>query len=118
MKIDQEKIIKPWGYEIIWSKCSKFVGKILYINKGHRLSRQYHKHKEESIFVQNGVLLVELGAKQYKKDIHLSKGESFHIVPNTIHRFCAVSSDVQLFEVSTPELTDVVRLEDDYSRSK
>ena len=118
MKIDQEKISKPWGYEIVWSKCSKFVGKILYINKGHRLSRQYHRYKEESVFVESGNLLIEIGASQYKKDIYLTPGDSFHIIPNMIHRFCALTGDVKLFEVSTPELEDVVRLEDDYNRTE
>lgn len=116
MIVKQEKIDKPWGYEIIWSKCKKFVGKILYINKGSKLSRQYHNIKEETIFVQEGSLLVEVGSKEYKEDIYLKPGESLHITPNTIHRFCALKNDVTLFEVSTPELNDVVRLEDDYNR--
>lgn len=116
MIVKQKKIIKPWGYEILWSKCDKFVGKILFIKQGHRLSRQYHKIKEESIIVHQGFLTLEIGAKQYKKSFHLIPGESFHITPNTIHRFCAESNDVLLYEVSTPELDDVVRLEDDYNR--
>ena len=67
MIVKQKKINKPWGFEIIWSHCDKFVGKILHINKGHKLSRQYHKIKEETIIVQQGLLTLELGAKQYKK---------------------------------------------------
>ena len=118
MSAKQEKITKPWGYEIIWAKSDKYVGKILYIKKGHRLSRQYHKIKDETILVKSGKLLLEIGAKEYKTDIELNIGDSFHITPNTVHRFCAPHEDVCLLEVSTTELEDVVRLEDDYSRSK
>ena len=118
MIVKQKKINKPWGFEIIWSHCDKFVGKILHINKGHKLSRQYHKIKEETIIVQQGLLTLELGAKQYKKKIYLGPGESFHITPNTVHRFCADKNDAVLYEVSTPELNDVIRIEDDYDRTK
>ncbi len=118
MIVDQERINKPWGYEIIWSKCNRFVGKILCINDGHKLSRQYHVKKEETIFVLTGTLLLEVGMGDTLKKINLKKGQSFHVRPNTIHRFCAAYGDVELAEVSTPELDDVVRLEDDYSRTE
>ena len=118
MIVNQKKINKPWGYEIIWSHCDKFVGKILGINKGHKLSRQYHEVKEETILVLSGTLLLEIGNKDNLKKIELKKGKSFHVEPGTIHRFCAVYGDVELAEVSTPELNDVVRIEDDYDRAK
>ena len=118
MIVEQKKINKPWGHEIIWSHCNKFVGKILCINKGERLSRQYHIKKEETILVLTGTLLLEVGMGETLQQIDLKKGQSFHVTPNTIHRFCAVYGDVELAEVSTPELEDVVRLEDDYSRSE
>lgn len=117
MIVEQEKITKPWGYEIIWSRCDKFVGKILCINKGHKLSRQYHVKKEETIFVLTGTLLLEIGMGETLQQVNLKKGQSFHVTPNTIHRFCASYGDVELAEVSTTELDDVVRLEDDYDRS-
>ncbi len=116
MKVEQKKVTKPWGHEVIWSYCDKFVGKILFIKHGHNLSRQYHAKKEETIIVNYGILLVEVGPVEFKRDIILRKGESFHVTPNTIHRFCAPHGDVELYEVSTPELDDVVRLEDDYNR--
>ena len=116
MLVDQEKIIKPWGYEIIWARSDKYIGKILVINEGHKLSRQYHKLKEETIIVQQGVLSLEIGANEYKKEIKLTEGQSFHIEPNVIHRFVAPSGQVKLYEVSTTELADVIRLEDDYNR--
>ena len=118
MIVEQKKINKPWGYEIIWSQCDKFVGKILGINKDHKLSRQYHREKEETILVLSGTLLLELGKGENIKKIDLKKGQSFHVVPGTIHRFCAEYGDVELAEVSTPELDDVVRIEDDYDRAK
>ena len=118
MIVEQKTVNKPWGHELIWSHCNKFVGKILYINKGHKLSRQYHEQKEETIFVLTGTLLLELGQGDELQQVDLKEGQSFHVTPGTIHRFCAPHGDVRLAEVSTPELYDVVRLEDDYSRSK
>ena len=118
MKVEQKRISKPWGFEIIWSKCDKFVGKMLCINDGHKLSRQYHVKKEETIFVITGTLLLEVGMGATLQQINLKKGQSFHITPNTVHRFCAPYGDVELAEVSTPELDDVVRIEDDYNRAQ
>jgi mannose-6-phosphate isomerase len=114
----QNKINKPWGFEIIWSHCNKFVGKILSINKGHKLSRQYHVTKEETILVLSGTLALEIGKEEKIEKINLKKGQSYHITPGLVHRFCADYGDVELAEVSTPELEDVVRIEDDYDRSK
>jgi mannose-6-phosphate isomerase-like protein (cupin superfamily) len=112
------RVEKPWGYELIWAENEKYVGKILYIKEGHRLSRQYHEEKDETIFVLSGVLLVELGeGDDDTLKFTLTEGKSERIVPGTIHRFCAnCGSDVKLIEVSTPELDDVVRIEDDYER--
>lgn len=109
-------ITKPWGKEEIWAETPKYVGKYLYINSGHRLSRQYHNKKEETIRVISGNLLLELGDGENLTQMILSSGETYHVVPKTVHRFCAGRDDVVLVEVSTPELDDVVRLQDDYSR--
>ena len=109
---------KPWGKEEIWAETDKYLGKFLYINIGEMLSRQYHEFKEETIFVLSGTLLLEIGMGETLQRIDLKKGQSFHVTPNKIHRFCAPYGHVELAEVSTPELEDVVRLEDDYSRSK
>lgn len=114
---EQRKIEKPWGYEILWAHCDKFVGKILVIEPGHKLSRQYHKVKEETIRVLKGSLTVEIGENN-EKSYFLKEGHSFHVEPGTVHRFCAETDRVELVEVSTPELDDVVRLEDDYSRAE
>jgi len=110
---------KPWGYEHIWGKTDKYVGKLLHINKGERLSLQYHKIKEETIYVLEGMLelVLEEGSRRDMHSVFLEPGDTFHIAPLTIHRFAASQgTDVKLMEVSTIELEDVVRIEDDYSR--
>ena len=110
-------IEKPWGSETIWAKTDKYVGKILYIKAGKKLSLQFHKEKEETILVTDGVLLLRYGEEgELLKAKTLKIGETFHVKPGLIHRFEAVKEDVTLIEVSTPELDDVVRLEDDYGR--
>ena len=106
-------IKKPWGHEIIWARTEDYVGKLLHINAGHRLSKQYHKIKEETVYVLEGTLLNYLEDDSIEK---YSPGSSLHINPNQIHRFGAGDEAVKLIEVSTPELEDVVRLKDDYSR--
>ena len=107
---------KPWGHENIWALTEKYVGKILHINKGQQLSRQYHKVKDESIYVLKGLLILELGEDPIEVKI-LKEGENYRITPNTVHRFRSLYDPVTLVEVSTPEIDDVVRLQDDYGRS-
>ncbi len=112
-------IDKPWGHEEIWAQSSRYAGKILVINKGHRLSRQYHRVKEETIMVLEGTLVCEEGPTEIGGDVKrhvMGPGEIFHVRPGTIHRFCAEETNVRLVEVSTSETADVVRLEDDYRR--
>ena len=119
MKINTSRTEKPWGHELLWARSSRYAGKILFIKKGHRLSRQYHNAKEETIMVLDGQLVCEEGPSKENSEIirHvMDPGDTFHITPGTVHRFCAEMGDVRLVEVSTPELGDVVRLEDDYSR--
>jgi quercetin dioxygenase-like cupin family protein len=110
------RVDKPWGHEEIWAHTSKYVGKNLYIKAGHRLSRQYHVKKEETIRVVSGNLHLEVGLGTALAFQNLSPGEVFHVSPGTVHRFCALDHDVVLVEVSTPEINDVVRLQDDYDR--
>jgi len=109
---------KPWGGELIWAETKDYVGKILFIKKDHRLSRQYHEVKEETIFVKTGILGLEIGQGDEIEQIPLNAGQTYHVKPGTIHRFCAPYGDVELIEVSTPHLDDVVRIEDDYNRPK
>lgn len=108
-----KRIDKPWGHEIIWAVTPDYVGKILHINAGHRLSKQYHQIKEETVYVLEGTLY------NYEDDGSITKvlpGNAFHVNVGQIHRFGANQSHVRLVEVSTPHLEDVVRLEDDYDR--
>jgi quercetin dioxygenase-like cupin family protein len=116
------RVDKPWGYEIRWAITDKYLGKILHINEGHRLSRQYHEVKDETIYVLKGSLMLEIGphyehwGKLEGITQVLREGDSQHITPGLVHRYCATKGDVELLEVSTPEIDDVVRLHDDYDR--
>ena len=107
------KIEKPWGYEIHWTKNDNYVGKLLFINAGQRLSKQYHEIKEKTLYVLSGILYNydERGVPN-----KIFPGESIHIKAGEIHRFSADSCSVEVIEVSNPHLDDVVRLEDDYFR--
>jgi mannose-6-phosphate isomerase len=111
-----KRVEKPWGHELIWAHTERYVGKLLHINKDQRLSLQYHQRKDETIHVQSGTLLlvVDEGAGLLEKT--LRPGESYHIRPLTKHRMVGVT-DCDVLEVSTPELDDVVRLEDAYGRA-
>jgi mannose-6-phosphate isomerase len=107
---------KPWGHEEIWAKTDRYVGKILAIEKGHRLSLQHHEQKDETIRVETGILDLELEDSGGTLHVHrLTPGMSAHIAPGRKHRMTAVT-DVKVLEVSTPELDDVVRHSDDYGR--
>ncbi|MBI4061492.1 MAG: cupin domain-containing protein [Elusimicrobia bacterium] len=107
-----ERVRKPWGRELVFARAKKYVGKILVIEKGHRLSLQFHRRKHESLLVLRGRLKLRLG----KKTRSVGPGAAFTIPPKTIHRFEAPRGRVTLVEVSTPEVWDVVRLQDDYGR--
>lgn len=109
------RVDKPWGHEIIWAETERYVAKVLHINKGHKLSRQYHKVKDETLMVESGEMDLELGDGTEQKTKRMKPGDTFHVTPGTIHRMIA-AEDVRVFEVSTPELDDVVRLSDDYGR--
>ena len=111
-----QRVEKPWGYELIWAKTKDYVGKILHINKGHKLSLQYHQIKEETIIVASGVMnFVFENEKGEMQEILLKAGEAHHIPTGRKHRMIAVE-DCDVYEVSTPHLDDVVRLEDAYAR--
>ena len=116
------KTIKPWGHEIRFAITEKYLGKILHIEKGQRLSKQYHVQKDETIYVLEGTLVLEIGdsgSDKYNSQSTLMKeGDRYRIKPGIIHRFsAALNMSVTLIEVSTPEIDDVVRLEDDYDRT-
>lgn len=110
------KIEKPWGYELIWAESKRYAAKILHINKGSSLSLQYHRFKEETLMVKSGTLSLQIGAPENKQTFQLKEGDVYHICSGVIHRMSATNDDVEVIEVSTPELDDVVRLKDDYGR--
>jgi len=111
-----KRVPKPWGYELIFAKTDRYVGKILHINRGESLSLQYHEIKEETLFVVAGELKLTIEVDGDRRELPLRAGEAFHIAPRMIHRMEAIE-DTDVAEVSTPELDDVVRLEDRYGRS-
>ena len=108
---------KPWGYELLWTHTDSYAGKIIHINAGHRLSLQYHEQKQESVLVVKGTLLLNLGQGEEATVREMQVGDTADIAVGEVHRFEApASGDVEIIEVSTNHLDDVVRLEDDYSR--
>jgi mannose-6-phosphate isomerase len=109
---------KPWGYELLWSETPHYAGKIIHIDAGKRLSLQYHEHKHESVLVLSGTLLLNLGQGDDATVTELEPGQSADIPAGHIHRFEAPTAGaVEIIEVSTPHLNDVIRLEDDYDRT-
>jgi quercetin dioxygenase-like cupin family protein len=115
--MEQKMVLKPWGHEVIFAVTKDYVGKVLVIKAGHRLSLQFHKVKEETILVHSGEMRFTIENGQGVMEEHILKpGQSFHIAPNRKHRMEAIK-DCEVFEVSTPHLEDVVRLEDSYGRA-
>ena len=101
---------------MIWAVTDRYVGKVLHVKKGERLSLQYHRQKDETVMVWQGRMRFEYfaeGAEPQAKE--MGPGEAFHVTPGLRHRMIALE-DTDIFEVSTPELDDVVRLEDAYGR--
>jgi mannose-6-phosphate isomerase len=109
------RVEKPWGYELIWAHTDRYVGKLLHVNSGHRLSLQYHHEKDETIHVQSGTVLLVVDEGQGLIEREMGPGESYRIAPGVRHRMVALT-DCDVLEASTPELDDVVRLEDAYGR--
>jgi mannose-6-phosphate isomerase len=117
--IEPTQVEKPWGYELIWALTDDYCGKILFVKAGESLSLQFHREKDESWFVQSGRAELELGRpgdKTPNSEV-VGPGAAFRIRPGTVHRIRALE-DTTILEVSTPQLEDVVRLEDRYGRSE
>ena len=116
MKTRSVRVEKPWGHELIWAHTRRYVGKILHVNAGEALSMQYHREKDETLYVLAGSMRLWLGPSEDELEERMMKeGDSVRIVPGTVHRMEAVS-DVDILEASTSELDDVVRLDDRYGR--
>lgn len=116
MKTTDRIVTKPWGSERIFAVNGRYAGKLISIRAGETLSFQYHLVKEETIHVLSGVLGMETELEGKRVLLSLEPGETFHVTPGTRHRMFAEASDVLIVEVSSPELDDVVRLEDRYGR--
>ena len=119
MSHEPTRVDKPWGHEIWWARTERYVGKLLHVKQGQSLSLQYHNVKDETIRILSGRLLFETKPKDAPGEmrrIEMKPGDTFHIAPLTLHRMTALE-DTDVLEVSTPELDDVVRLEDRYGRA-
>lgn len=116
MDSEIRKVDKPWGYELIFAHTDRYAGKILHVDPGQALSLQYHEHKDETLYLHSGEfeLVIEQEGETITRTVH--PGEAIHIPPNTRHRMTAGPEGCDIIEVSTPELDDVVRLEDRYGR--
>ncbi len=115
---EPQKVDKPWGHEVIWSVTERYAGKLLFIRAGESLSLQFHNVKDEAWYVLDGRAELELGAageRMLNREV-VGPGAAFHFAPGTVHRVKAVE-DTTILEVSTPELDDIVRLEDQYGRT-
>ena len=109
------RVEKPWGYELIWARTDRYVGKVLHVRAGHVLSLQYHNRKDETMHVFQGELILRTGPADALEERRLRRGESVHIPPGLVHQIEAVE-DSDVLEASTPELDDLVRLQDRYGR--
>jgi len=109
-------VTKPWGQELWFAHTDKYAGKIFTVKKGCRLSLAYHKRKHETLYVSQGVVDFTLEDENgVLKKMILRAGEMVEVIPGKRHRVAAIEN-CQIFEVSTPQLNDEVRVEDDYGR--
>ena len=110
------RVQKPWGYELVFAENERYAGKILHLEGGHSLSLQYHERKDETIYVLQGEVTLTVEIEGTLRDVRLKAGEAYRIRPGVRHRMSA-SAPVDIVEASSPELDDVVRLEDAYGRA-
>ena len=116
--VHARRVDKPWGWELIWAETDRFVGKVLFVRAGESLSLQFHRVKDEAWYVQSGRALIQAGdaGDAVLKEAVVAAPAYFRFEPGTVHRVTALD-DTTIMEVSTPELDDVVRLEDRYGRA-
>src|SRR5215208_7091301 len=114
-RVDITTVPKPWGHETIWAHTDRYVGKVLHIKAGQALSVQYHNTKDETVHLLSGRLVYWVKVDGEMRDMRLEAGQSFRITPGTVHYMEAIT-DCDVLEASTPEIDDVVRLEDRYGR--
>ena len=114
-RVAVKRVPKPWGHELIWAHTDRYVGKVLHINAGHALSVQYHERKDETVYLLAGEMKYWVKLGDQLEDVRLTEGDAFRITPGTVHYMEAIT-DCDILEASTPELDDVVRLQDRYGR--
>jgi mannose-6-phosphate isomerase-like protein (cupin superfamily) len=115
--VDVERVEKPWGHELIWARAERYSGKILAVRAGESLSLQYHRVKDESWFVLDGRASIEVGeGERQLQEIVVEAGDAVRFRPGIVHRVTALE-DTRILEASTPELDDIVRLDDRYGRA-
>ena len=110
------RVDKPWGYELVWARTDHYVGKLLHVKAGQILSLQYHTKKDETMHVLRGELFLRTKRGDVLEERRFRSGESVHIPARLIHQIEAIE-DSDVLEASTPELDDLVRLQDRYGRS-
>ena len=106
---------KPWGREVWIALTDRYAFKRIEFKKGSRSSMQYHNVKSEHIYIQSGTARIEEDDGGELSAADYGPGSIIHNPAGKKHRVEALE-DLVLFEVSTPELDDVVRVEDDYNR--
>ena len=106
MIVNQKTVNKGWGQEIIWAKTERYAAKFLKIKRNMKLDKQYHNHKEETVYVLYGTLVIELE----NDSVQIKKGQSYHIAPGVIHRYSSKFGEVDVIVVSNSELEDIVRI--------
>lgn len=110
------RVSKPWGHELVFAQTERYAGKILHLEAGHCLSLQYHERKDETLYVLSGEVRLEVGNDGMMSEMRLAAGQAYRIRPGVRHRVSAECA-ADIVEVSSPELDDVVRLEDRYGRA-
>ena len=111
-----EKVDKPWGYELIYAHTDRYAGKILHVDAGQALSLQYHEKKDETLYLLAGEYQLVVEEEGEMVERRIQAGDCYHVPAGTRHRMVAGPEGCDILEVSTPELDDVVRLEDRYGR--
>ena len=115
--VDVRRVEKPWGYELIFAHSERYSGKVIFVRAGEQLSLQYHERKDETVYLHAGRIEMEIGVGEEPRSVEIvGPGASFRLEPGVVHRWRALEDSLVL-EVSTPELDDVVRLEDRYGRA-
>jgi mannose-6-phosphate isomerase len=114
---DVRRVEKPWGYEVVYALTERYCGKVIFVRKGEELSLQFHREKDEVVYLHEGRIELQVGEPGRPLDVEVvTPGRAFRLRPGIVHRWHALEDSVVL-EVSTPEIDDVVRLEDRYGRA-